>query len=340
MTLAFIHLSNVLSFLPSMLMRKLSWLCFFMAKFTLSLWSRSSLSIHHSMDILASSLSWLLSVLGAVGSVGVPVSFIGGFLCTEGLAWVCLMIWLPYFYSLFPRKLYRVFVQVVLYIFHNHWQLRNFSFTQLPLRKFWFIIVIKIHPPSDWRDVILPCNLSPLSLIINDVDQTPGGVFIFCLIVNGVCHVSLLKLASENSSPTSVLLGVHFPAYFLTAPRPAYSLSRSGGWGKLSLSVSFQASFGMFWARKRPEGFCLPRASLSALTTVPSLRPCMETPWRLLFSLGKDYVTRKLPSGSPSPGEKELGFQNSSCPGPPSLFGCTQIGSSPKFIWLSFPFHH
>ena len=104
MTLAFIHLLNVLSFLSSMLMRKVSWLCFFMAKFTLSLWSRSSLSVHHSMDILASSLSWLLSVLGAVGSVGVPVSFIGGFLCTEGLAWVCLMIWLPYFYSLFPRK--------------------------------------------------------------------------------------------------------------------------------------------------------------------------------------------------------------------------------------------
>ena len=64
-------------------------------------------------------------------------------------------------------------------------------------------------------------------------------------------------------------------------------------------------SFGMFWARKRPEGFCLPRASLWALTTVPSLRPCMEAPWRLLFPLGKDFVTRKLHSGSPSPGEEE-----------------------------------
>ena len=99
MTLAFICPSNVLSFLPSMLMRKVAWLCFFMTKFTLSLWSRSSLFIHHSMDILASSLSWLLSVLGAAGNVGVPVSSIGGFLCIEGLAWVCLMIWLPYFYS-------------------------------------------------------------------------------------------------------------------------------------------------------------------------------------------------------------------------------------------------
>ena len=59
MTLAFIHPLNVHSFLLSMLLRKVSWLCFFMAKFTLSLWSRSSLSFHRSMDILVSSLSWL-----------------------------------------------------------------------------------------------------------------------------------------------------------------------------------------------------------------------------------------------------------------------------------------
>ena len=59
MTLAFIRPSNMHSFLPSMLLRKVSWLCFLVAKFTLALWSRSSLSFHQSMDIFVSSLSWL-----------------------------------------------------------------------------------------------------------------------------------------------------------------------------------------------------------------------------------------------------------------------------------------
>ena len=53
----------------------------------------------------------------------------------------------------------------------------------------------------------------------------------------------------------------------------------------------------------------------------------MEAPWRLLFPLGKDFVTRKLHSGSPSTWRKgeQLGFPNSSCPVPPSLFGCTNL---------------
>ena len=85
MTLAFTRPSNVHSFLPSMLLRKVSWLCFLVAKFTLSLCSRSSLSFHWSMDILVSCLDfvnigWCGECWGAcVFSNG------GGFLCIEGL---------------------------------------------------------------------------------------------------------------------------------------------------------------------------------------------------------------------------------------------------------------
>lgn len=52
MTLAFLRHTCFPSFLPFMLLTNVFWLCFFMAKFTLSLWSRSSLSIHWSVDIL------------------------------------------------------------------------------------------------------------------------------------------------------------------------------------------------------------------------------------------------------------------------------------------------
>ena len=168
----------VLPLLPSMLLRKVSWLCFFVAKFTFSLWSRSSLSFHRSMNILASSLSWVLSVLGALGNVEMPVSspmeeVSSAYRTWHGCAW-----WSDCFIFIhsFPSNL-STYVQVVLYIFHCHEHLRNFSFTQHPLQPLWFIKVISITPPSLWCEVTPLCRLSLLSQIMNDGDQALGVFF-------------------------------------------------------------------------------------------------------------------------------------------------------------------
>ena len=54
----------------------------------------------------------------------------------------------------------------------------------------------------------------------------------------------------------------------------------------------------------------------------------MEAPWRLLFPLGKDFVTRKLHSGSPSPGEEESSwvFQTPSAQGLHQYLGALRLG--------------
>lgn len=109
MTLAFIRPSNVHSFLPSMLLRKVSWLCFLVAKFTLSLCSRSSLSFHWSMDILVSSLSWLCQYWVMWGMLGC-LCFLQWrrFSLHRGPAIGGLMIWTLYFSSQLPKEPWRI----------------------------------------------------------------------------------------------------------------------------------------------------------------------------------------------------------------------------------------
>ena len=85
------------------------------------------------------------------------------------------MIWMLFLHSC-PRN-FGTFVQVALYIFHCHGQLRNFSFTRHSLQQLGFKKVISIAPPSDWCEATPPRGFSPLSLIINNVDQALGGVF-------------------------------------------------------------------------------------------------------------------------------------------------------------------
>ena len=116
----------VLLLVPSMLLRKVFhyaslWL------FTFSLWSRSSLSFHRSMNILAFSLSWVLSVLGALGKVEMPVSSPMEEVSSAYRAWHGCAWWYDCFIFIhsFPSNL-GTYVQVVLYIFHCHEHLRTF----------------------------------------------------------------------------------------------------------------------------------------------------------------------------------------------------------------------
>ena len=87
-------------------------------------------------------------------------------------------------------------------------------------------------------------------------------------------------------------------------------------WGKLSPTGSGLPglSLGMSWARITPEGFCLPRASFSALTVKTSLKACIEVPWRVWSCLGEALETRKLHSESPSPGEEESSWVSQTPP--------------------------
>ena len=68
----------------------------------------------------------------------------------------------------------------------------------------------------------------------------------------------------------------------------ALSTPNSDCWGKLSPTGSGLPglSLGMSWPRKTPEGFCLPRASFSALTAKTSLKACIQVPWRVWSCLG------------------------------------------------------
>ena len=106
------------------------------------------------------------------------------------------------------------FVQVALYIFHCHGQLRNFPFTRHPLQQLRFIKVIRITPPSAWCEATPPRRFRPLSLIINDVDQALGGVFFLFPWLLTVC----VMFPSWNWSLKTLLgfrsLGRNFPSLF------------------------------------------------------------------------------------------------------------------------------
>ena len=84
----------------------------------------------------------------------------------------------------------------------------------------------------------------------------------------------------------------------------------------------------MSWPRKTAEGFCLPRASFSALTAKTSLKACIEVPWRVWSCLGEALETRKLHSESPSPGEEESSwvFQTPSAWGLHQYWGALRLG--------------
>ena len=149
----------------------------------------------------------------------------------------------------------------------------------------------------------------------------------------GMSHTYLLRLASGKSSwfaffpllllPPNCFLWAQGPSQPFrpcedSVPRSsavtivvtqsvhkaaALSTPNSDCWGKLSPTGSGLPglSLGMSWARKTPEGFCLPRASFSALTVKTSLKACIEVPWRVWSCLGEALETRKLHSESPSP---------------------------------------
>ena len=101
-------------------------------------------------------------------------------------------------------------------------------------------------------------------------------------------------------------------------------------WGKLSPTGSGLPglSLGMSWPRKTAEGFCLPRASFSALTAKTSLKACIEVPWRVWSCLGEAHETRKLHSESPSPGEEKSSwvFQTPSAQGLHQYLGALRLG--------------
>ena len=155
----------MLSFPPSIhVAEKRFWLCFFMAKFALSLWSSSSLSIHCPWTF------WPLSCLD-FGQYWVMWGMLGclcllqqrRFPLHRGPAMGVPDDMNAFFFHSFPGNL-STFVQVALYICHCQGQLRNFPFTRHPLQQLWIIKVILITPPSDWCGLIPPCHFSPLSL--------------------------------------------------------------------------------------------------------------------------------------------------------------------------------
>ena len=124
----------------------------------------------------------------------------------------------------------------------------------------------------------------------------------------------------------------------------ALSTPNSDCWGKLSPTGSGLPglSLGMSWARKMPEGFCLPRASFSALTAKTSLKACIQVPWRVWSCLGEALETRKLHSGSPSPGKEESSwaFQTPSAQGLHQYLDALRVGHDWATSLSLFTFTH
>ena len=236
MTLAFLCHMCFPSFLPSFL--SCCWgtflLCFFMAKFTLSLWSSSSLSIHCPWTF------WPLSCL----------DFCQYWVMRGMLGCLCLLqqrrfplnggpgMGVPddmnafFFSHSFPRNL-GTFVQVALFIARD-------SLGAFPLLGAPAVMDHKsdIDKPSLWL-VWVDTSL-PFQSLVSDHEWCrlgsagAGVVFLSCLILNGVWDVSLLKLASEDSFGFQLLQNLSQPISWvlvsLTAPRPSeYSLPCSRG---------------------------------------------------------------------------------------------------------------
>ena len=199
-----------------------------------SLWSRSSLSFPLSMGNLASSLSWLLSVLGALGNVEVPVSspveeVSSAYRARRGCAWLIAL----FFFS-FPSNL-GTFVQV------GHFIATNTSGT-FPLSGTTPAVTVhksNIDNPSlplAWGDASLPFE----PLVSNHKRCRPGSgaVFLSCLIVNVWLRFpswNWPKLVSETSNRFQFSLEylpqpISWVLVSWTAPRPSeHSSSGSGG---------------------------------------------------------------------------------------------------------------
>ena len=225
MTLAFIWCMYFPSFRP----------CCWERFFHYPLWSRSSLSFHLSMDNLASSLSWLLSILGALGNVEMPVSSPVEEVSSAYRAWRrCAWLIALFFFS-FPSNP-GTFVQV------GHFSLprtpQELFLYPAPLQQLRFIKVISITPPFLWREVTPPCRLSPLSQIINDGGQGLGLFFFPAWLWTVWLRFpswNWPKLVSETSNRFQFSLEylpqpISWVLVSWTAPRPSeHPSSRSGG---------------------------------------------------------------------------------------------------------------